>query len=56
MQIPKVCFGISASFADVAGVDPNGTRLLLANGVSTYSINGRLTLFNGPRKLSNLSY
>ena len=43
-------------FADTASINPNGTKTLLANGVSTFFINGKTTLVNGARKLSNPPY
>ena len=50
---PKIFFSIAASVADVASVKPNGTKPLLANNVSTFFVNGKATLVNGARKLSN---
>ena len=49
----KIFFWIAAYFADAAVVNPNGTKTLLANGVSTYFINGKPTDINSLRKLRN---
>ena len=53
MSDPKSLFWINTSVADAAAVNPNGTKTLLANGVSTFFINGQVTFLNGARKLSN---
>ena len=53
MSDPKSLFCINTSVADTAAVNPNGTKTLLANSVSTFFINGQVTFLNGPRKLSN---
>ena len=40
-----------------AAVDPNGIQTRLANGLSTFFINGKPTFLNGPRSLArNLPY
>ena len=49
-------FWIAASVADAAVVNPKRTIALLANVVSTFFINGKLTFIKGPRKLSNPSF
>ena len=41
-----------ASAANVAAVNPYGTKTLLANDVSTLLINGKLTFINEPRTLA----
>ena len=46
-------FSIVVSVADATVVNPNGTKTLLANAVSTLFLNGKLVLINGHRKLSN---
>ena len=53
MSDPKSLFWINTSVADAAAVNPNGTKTLLANGVSTFFINGQVTFLNGARKVSN---
>ena len=52
MPCPKVFFRIAASVtapAFVSAVNPNGTKTLLANGVSTFFTNGKPTEINGFR-------
>ena len=44
-----------ASVAEAAAVTPNDNKTLLANGVSTFFINGNLAVINGLRKLRNIS-
>ena len=44
-----------ASAAEAAAVNPKGTKMLLANGVSTFFISGKPTDINGLRKLRNSS-
>ena len=39
---------IPASAADAAAVNPNGIKILLANGLITYFINGNSVFSNGP--------
>ena len=39
--------------ADAAAFNSNGTKTLLANGVSTFFINGKAIVMNGLRKLRN---
>ena len=47
---------ISASAADAAAVNPNGTKTLIANGLIRFFINGKPVFSNGPRSLPrNLS-
>ena len=43
---PNIFLRIAASVADAAAVNPNGIKMLLANGVSTFSINGTLIFSN----------
>ena len=49
-------FWIAASVADAAVVNPKRTIAHLANVVSTFFINGKLTFIKVPRKLSNPSF
>ena len=50
---PRIFFLTAASVADAAAVNLNGTKTLLANGVSTFFINGKPAVINGLRKLKN---
>ena len=45
---PKIFFRIAASVAHAAAVNPNGIKTLLADGVSTFLINGLRKLKNPP--------
>ena len=45
-------FGI---IGDTAALNPNGTKMLLANTVSRFSFNGKPNFINGPIKLSRKS-
>ena len=45
---------IAAAVGDVAVVNPNDMKTLLASGVSKSFINGKRTFIKGPSKLSNL--
>ena len=40
---------ITASAADAAAVNPKGIKILLANGLITFFINGNPVFNNGPR-------
>ena len=42
---------IAASIADVAAVNPNDIKILLAKGLSTFFIKGKPVFRNGPRNL-----
>ena len=44
-------FWIAASVADAAAVDPNGIKMLLAHGLSTFFIKGNPVLSNGPKSV-----
>ena len=44
-------FWIAASVAYVAAINPNGTKALLANGLTTFPIKGNPVLSNGPKSL-----
>ena len=46
----------SCPVADAAAVNSNGTKTLLANGVSIFFINGKAIVINGLRKLRNPSW
>ena len=48
-------FWIAASAADIPAGNPNGHKTLLANGVSTFFINGKTAVINGLRKFKNPS-
>ena len=50
---PKIFYWIAESVADAAGVNLNGIKILLANGVCVFFINGKLDIINGLRKLRN---
>ena len=50
---PNIFFGITASVGDVASVNPNSTKMLLANGVSTFFINDKPTEINGVKNFRN---
>ena len=47
MPDPKVLFWIAASVAEAAAVNPIDTKMLLANGVSTFFINGKAVVIDG---------
>ena len=44
---------MAASVAEAGAVNSKGTKMLLANGVNTFFINGKPTDINGLRKLRN---
>ena len=48
---PKIFLCIPASAADAAAVYPNGIKMLFANGLITFFINGNPVFGNGPRIL-----
>ena len=50
---PKILFWIAASVIDAPGVNPNGLKTFLANGVSTFYINAKPAVINDLRKLRN---
>ena len=54
MPDPSIFFSITASVAESAVVNPEGTQTLLANGMNTIFNNGKPTGINGLRKLRNL--
>ena len=54
MPDPSIFFSITASVAESAVVNPEGTQTLLANGMNTFFNNGNPTGINGLRKLRNL--
>ena len=47
----KTFFWIEASVADVTAVNPKGTKMLLANGLSTFPINGKPSFIKVPKIL-----
>ena len=51
MTWSNIVFWIAASTADAAGVNPNGIKTLLANGLSAFLIKGNSVFSNGPRSL-----
>ena len=51
LRDPKIFLWIAASVADAAAVYPNGIKTLLANGLTTFTINGNLVFSNGPKSL-----
>ena len=44
-------YSVQTSVADIAAVNPNGTKMLLANGLSTFFIKDNPGLSNGPKSL-----
>ena len=44
---PTIFSWIAASFVDAAVVNPNGIKMLLANGLSEFSIKGNPVFNNG---------
>ena len=52
VSYPKICLCISASAADAAAVNSNGSKTLLANRLSTFFSNANFVFNNGPRILS----
>ena len=54
MPDPSIFFSITASVAESAVVNPEGTQTLLANGMNTFFNNSKPTGINGLRKLRNL--
>ena len=51
MLDPKLFFRVAATVADAAAVNPNGTKILLDDGVGTIFINGKPAVINGLGKL-----
>ena len=43
---PNFFFWIATSVADVVAVNPNGTKTLLANGLSTFAVKGKPVFSN----------
>ena len=52
---PTILFWIAVSVADAADVNPSGIKMILANGVSLFFINGKTADFDCLRKLRNHS-
>ena len=48
---PKIFLWIAASVANAAAVNPNGMKMLLANGLSTFPIKDNSAFSNGPKWL-----
>ena len=45
----QIFFWISLPVSDAATVNPNGIKMLLANGLSTFPIKGNPVFSNGPK-------
>ena len=52
MSDPKTFFWITASVADVAVINPDGTNMLIVNGLSAFPIKDKTVFSNEPRSLS----
>ena len=50
---PNFFLWIAASVAYAAAVNPNGIKMLLANGLSTFPIKGNPVCSNGSKSLPN---
>ena len=48
---PPIFFSIAAFVAAAAAANPNGIKTLLANGLSTFFIDGNPVFSDGPRSL-----
>ena len=48
---PKIFYFLAASVADLAALNLNGTKTLLPNGLSTFTIKGKPDFSNGPKSL-----
>ena len=48
---PNIFFKTTASVADAAAVNPNGIKMLLANGLNTFRIKANPVFSNGPKSL-----
>ena len=53
MTWSKIYFWIATSVADIPAVNPNAYKTFLANGVSTFLINGKPAVIDGLRKFKN---
>ena len=51
MPDPNIFLWIAASVADAGSVNPNGIKTLLANGLSTFPLEGNPVFSNGPKML-----
>ena len=51
---PNIFLGIAASVADAAAVNHNGTKMFLANGLSTFPISSNAVFSNGPKSLPKI--
>ena len=51
MSDPKIFLWIVAFAADAAALNPNSTKALLANDLSTFPINDQPVFSNGPKSL-----
>ena len=51
MSWPKMFFWIVGSITDAAAVNPNSTKTVLANDLSTFSIKDKLIFSHAPRSL-----
>ena len=54
MPDPKIFFWIAASVTDTAAFNPNGTKMLLADGLSAFFIQGKPVFSNGTRNLPRI--
>ena len=52
MSDPKTFFWITASIAEVAVINPDGTNMLIVNGLSAFPIKDKPVFSNEPRSLS----
>ena len=50
---PNIFLWITASVANAAAVNPNGSKTLLANSLSTFPVKGNPVFNNGPKSLPN---
>ena len=50
---PNIFLWIAASVANAAAVNPNGSKTLLANSLSTFPVKGNPVFNNGPKSLPN---
>ena len=50
---PNIFLWIAASVANATAVNPNGSKTLLANSLSTFPVKGNPVFNNGPKSLPN---
>ena len=51
MPDPNIFLWIAVSVGDPAAVNPNGIKMLLANGLTTFFLKGNPVFSNGPKSL-----